>query len=160
MPSRPTKRAAEAMFRIGSQGVCAVGARSQVILAWRSGWGFGSDGPYVPGLRRDVRRYGRYRGRRTAWVMIADAGFDGQTVRADDLVPPVRRGGNLLHPERRARADLVAPARRDGLVGQRWKSETVHSVIKRKFGDTLRSRKHSLQRREPISKGLVYNVHR
>jgi len=31
--------------------------------------------------------------------MMADAGFDGQSVRDDDLVPPVRRGGNLLHPD-------------------------------------------------------------
>jgi len=38
--------------------------------------------------------------------------------------------------------------------------ETVTSAIKRKFGDTLRSRKRSLQRREPIVNGLVYNIHR
>lgn len=148
------------LYHRWAKGVYAVGTRSQFILAWRSGWGPGSDGPYLSGLRRDARRYGRYRGRRKAWVMIADAGFDGQAVRADDLVPPVRRGGHLVHPERRARADLVAHARLDGLFGQRWKSETVHSVIKRKFGDTLRSRKRSLQRREPIIKGLVYNIHR
>ena len=92
--------------------------------------------------------------------MMADAGFDGQTVKEDDLVPPVRRGGHLLHPERKARADLVSQARLDGLFGQRWKTETVNSVIKRKFGDTLRSRKRSLQRRETIVKGLVYNIHR
>ena len=87
-------------------------------------------------------------------------GFDGQTVQEDDLIPPVRRGGNLLHPERKARADLVSQARLDGLFGQRWKTETVNSVIKRKFGDTIRSRTRSLQRREPIIKGLVYNIHR
>ena len=68
--------------------------------AGRSGWGPGSDVAYLPGLRRDVRRYGRYQGKRKAWVMMADAGFDGQTLRDDDLVPPVRRGGNLLDPER------------------------------------------------------------
>ena len=138
----------------------AVGTGSQFILAWRSGWGPGSDVAYLPGLRRDARRYGHYQGRRKAWVMMADSGFDGQSVRDDDLVPPVRRGGNLLHPERKARADLVSQARLDGLFGQRWKTETVNSVIKRKFGDTIRSRKRSLQRREPIIKGLVYNIHR
>ena len=72
----------------------------------------------------------------------------------------MRRGGNLLNPERKARADLVSQAWLDGLFGQRWKTETVNSVIKRKFGDTIRSRKRSLQRREPIIKGLVYNIHR
>jgi hypothetical protein len=49
---------------------------------------------------------------------------------------------------------------RTGRIYQRWKTETVNSVIKRKFGDTIRSRKRSLQRREPIIKGLVYNLHR
>ena len=36
----------------------------------------------------------------------------------------------------------------------------MNSVIKRKFGNTIRSWKRSLQRREPIIKGLVYNIHR
>jgi len=58
------------------------------------------------------------------------------------------------------RAELVLQARLDGLDGQGWKCETVHSVIKGKFGDTLRSRKRSRQRREPIIKVLVYNIHR
>ncbi|MGQ9834192.1 MAG: hypothetical protein ACUVRJ_10440, partial [Candidatus Villigracilaceae bacterium] len=76
-----------------------------------------------------------------------------------DLGPPVRRGGKLVHPERRARADLVAHARLDGVVGQRWQSATVHSVITRTVGDTLRSRTRSLQRREPISKGVVVTTY-
>lgn len=148
------------IYQRWAKGVYAVGTASQFILAWRSGWGPGSDVAYLPGLRRDVRRYGRHQCRRKAWVMMADSGFDGQTVRDDDLIPPVRRGGNLLNPERRARADLVSQARLDGLFGQRWKTETVNSVIKRKFGDTIRSRKRTLQRREPIIKGLIYNIHR
>ncbi len=91
---------------------------------------------------------------------MADSGVAVQAVRHDDLIPPARRGGNRLRPERRARADLVAQARLDGLFGQRWKTETVNSVIKLKFGDTTRSRKRCLQRREPIVKGLVFNIHR
>jgi hypothetical protein len=148
------------LYQRWAKGIYAVGVASQFILAWRSGWGPGSDVAFLPGLRRDARRYGRYQGKRKAWVMMADSGFDGQTVQEDDLVPPVRRGGNLLSPERKARADLVSQARLDGLFGQRWKTETVNSVIKRKFGDTIRSRKRSLQRREPIIKGMVYNIHR
>jgi hypothetical protein len=66
----------------------------------------------------------------------------------------------LIHPERKARADLVAAARLDGLFGQRWKAETVNWVIKRKFGDTIRSRTVRLQMREPIIKAMVYNIHR
>ncbi|MBC7260447.1 MAG: hypothetical protein H5T63_00410 [Chloroflexi bacterium] len=91
--------------------------------------------------------------------MITDAGFDGQGVQEGDLIPPVQRHGKLVSPERKARAELVAAARLDGIYGQRWKSETVHSVIKRKFGDTIRSRLERCRRREPAIKGLLYNIH-
>ncbi len=40
--------------------------------------------------------------------MLADAGFDGQTVQEDDRIPPIRRGGNLVQAERRGRAEWVA----------------------------------------------------
>ncbi|NSW80477.1 MAG: hypothetical protein HPY54_15755 [Chthonomonadetes bacterium] len=51
-------------------------------------------------------------------------------------------------------------ARLDGVYGQRWQCEMVHSVIKRKFGDRVRSRRRLLQLREVLVKGLVYNIHR
>jgi len=38
--------------------------------------------------------------------------------------------------------------------------ETVISVIKRKFGDGVRSRGLRLARREVLAKGVVYNLHR
>lgn len=142
------------------KGAYAVGTDSQFILAWRSGWGPGHDARYLKGLRRDARRYGRYEGGRRAWVMLGDAGFDGEGVQEGDLIPPIRRGGNMLAPPRKARRELVAAARLDGGYGQRWKAETVNSVIKRKFGDTIRSRSRRLQRREVVVKGLVYNIHR
>jgi len=90
---------------------------------------------------------------------LGHAGFDGQGAREGDLIPPIRRGGNLLDPQRKARADLVSAARLDGLYGQRWISETAMSVIKRKFGDSIRSRLARLQQREPIIKALVYDIH-
>lgn len=139
-----------------AKGIYAVGIVSQFILAMQSGWGPGSDAPYLGYLRRKARRFAKGRD----WALLADSGFDGRTVRRQDLIPPIRRGGNLLDPQRRARADLVATARLDGFYGQRWKTETVNSVIKRKFGQAIRSRKRSLQNREPIIKGLVYNLHR
>jgi hypothetical protein len=55
------------------------------------------------------------------------------------------------------RADLVAALRVDGMYGQRWTCETVHSVIKRTTGGTIRSRLPRNQRLEPALKGLVYN---
>jgi hypothetical protein len=51
--------------------------------------------------------------------MLADAGLDGQGGTERDLIPPIRWGGNLqAQPE----------------------AEAVNSVIKRKFGDAIRSR--------------------
>lgn len=64
-----------------------------------------------------------------------------------------------MAPERKARAELVAQARLDGLFGQRWKTETVHSVIKRKFRGDIRSRLKPRQNREPLIKALMYNFH-
>jgi transposase len=141
------------------RGAYCVGTHSQLILAWRTARGPGNDIPYLSGLRRKSRRYGRYSGGRRAWVMIADCGFDGKTVQEGDLIPPVRRHGNIVDPARKARADLVSQARLDGVYGQRWKTETAHSVIKRKFGDAIRSRRRALQNREPIIKALIYNIH-
>jgi hypothetical protein len=112
-------------------------------------------------LKRGCARFGTHsETKQRTWLMLADAGFDAKKLSSLDIIPPVRRHGKLLHPERKARADLVAAARLDGLFGQRWKTETVNSVIKRKFGDTIRSRKVQLQMREPIIKALVYNIHR
>ena len=107
---------------------------------------------HLHGLKREIRRYGHREGGKWAWLLLADSAFDGAATEGD-LVPPIRRGGNLLAPKRRARAELVDRARLDGIYGQRWKSETVQSVIKRKFGDTIRSRKRFLQRREAAVKG-------
>jgi hypothetical protein len=146
--------------RSWAKGVYAVGAGSQLSLAWRQGRGPAIDAPYLNGLRRDARRYGRYHGRERRWLPLADTGFDGRGLEDGDLIPPVRRHGKLVAPARRARAELVAAARLDGVSGQRWKCETGHSVIKRKTGDTIRSRLPRNQRLEPVLKGLVYNLHR
>jgi len=142
------------------KGAYAVGTSSQYILAWQSGFGPSNDVAHIKPLKRSCARYGTHENRQRTWMMLADAGFDAQELHPLDIIPPIRRGGRLIDPERKARADLVAAARLDGLYGQRWKTETVNSVIKRKFGDTIRSRSTRLQLREPIIKALVYNIHR
>lgn len=158
---RPDQASAYYQLRCGKtrrewiKGAYAVGTASQLIVASRRGVDRTNDVTLLPGLRRTAKHYARAK-----WILLADAGFDGQTVKEGDIIPPVRRHGKLMAPERQARADLVSQARLDGLYGQRWKCETVNSVIKRKLGDAVRSRKRSAQQREPIIKGLVYNLHR
>jgi hypothetical protein len=143
------------------KGAYAVGTESQYILAWQSGYGPSNDTAHLNALKRGCARFGTHsETKQRTWLMLADAGFDAKNLSSLDIIPPIRRHGKLVDPTRKARADLVATARLDGLFGQRWKTETVNSVIKRKFGDTIRSRKTQLQNREPIIKALVYNIHR
>jgi hypothetical protein len=146
-------------YREYVKGAYAVGTSSQFILGWRAGSAHTHDTTLLPSLRRQAARYGHHEHRHRAWLLVGDKGFDGRTMRSGDIIPPIRRSGNLLAPERIAQAELVAAARLDGVYGQRWKSETAHSVIKRKMGDTIRSRSLRLQWREPLVKGLVYNLH-
>jgi hypothetical protein len=141
------------------KGADAVGTRSLLILGWASSRGSLPDFGFHPRLQRQVARYGCYHGKRRLWWWLADKGFDSGKFHAADLIPPIRRYGKITDPERQARADRVSAARLAGLYGQRWKTETVHSVIKRKFGDTIRSRSLRLQLREAIVKGLLYNFH-
>ncbi len=147
-------------YRRWLKGVYAVGTTSQLILATRVEWGPSNDASALTPLRRRASRYGCHAQGRCTWLLLADAGFDGKAVQTGDLIPPVRRHGTLNDPQRRARADLVAAARLDGLYWQRWKCETVNSVIKRRFGETITARSHRLQWREPYFKALVYNIHR
>jgi IS5 family transposase len=142
------------------KGVYVVGTRSQMILAWASAHHVVHDTRFLAPLKLRIARYGRQKNGKRDWLLLADAGFDCPKLTDRDLAPPIRRGGKLVDPDRKARADLVSQARLDGLFGQRWKSETVHSVIKRLFGDVIRSRSWRLQRREPMLKALVYNIHR
>lgn len=141
------------------KGAYAVGTSSLLIVGWASSRGSLPDFVFRKRLHRQAARWGTYNGKRRQWWSLADRGFDVGPFHGADLIPPIRRNGKITDPQRRARAERVAAARLEGLYGQRWKSETVNSVIKRKFGDTIRSRSLPLQRREAIVKAMVYDLH-
>jgi transposase len=138
-----------------------VGTARQYILAWHFDWGPDSDMDHLNRMRRRVHRYGRQRNGRAAWFLLGDQGFDGAQARLYDLIKP-RQGPNrrIRRPDRLLRNDLYDAARLEGLTGQRWKSETVYSVVKRLFGGYVRSRRKLHQRREVAIKAVVYNLHR
>jgi hypothetical protein len=142
------------------KGGFVVGTESQLIVGMRVGRGPGSDAKWLAPLRAQARRYVVRKGRSARFWLLADAGFDGRDVEWTDVVPPIRRGGRLRAWSRVMRAELVERAKASGLYGQRWKVETVISVIKRKFGDGVRSRGLRLARREVLAKGVAYNLHR
>lgn len=141
------------------KGGYAVGCQSLLILGWCSAAGRLPDFGLLNNLKRQAARFGKYIRRRRAWWLLTDKGFDAGKPHACDVIPPIRRNGKLKSAARIARDELVAALRLEGVIGQRWKVETVHSVIKRKWGDSIRSRLWFLQRREPILLGLVYNIH-
>jgi Transposase DDE domain len=144
------------LMRDWFRGAYAVGTDSQLIVAAASDAGRTlNDVRFLEPLRARARPYTH-----AETLYLADAGFDAQTVGEHDLIPPIRRGNRLKSAARQARADLVAQARLDGLFGQRWKAETVNSVIKRLFGESVRSRTRKAKRREPLLKALIYNIHR
>jgi hypothetical protein len=139
----------------------AVGTLRQYILAWHFDWGPDSDMDHLNRLRRPAHRYGRQINGRAAWFLLADQGFDGAQARSYDIIKP-RQGPDrrVRRPDRLLRNDLYDAARLEGLIGQRWKCETVYSVVKRLFGSHVCSRLKLHQRREIAIKAVVYNLHR
>lgn len=143
------------------KGFYAVDVHSQYILGWLEGQGPGGlDAQYLNSLRRQARVYVPWVGRSRPFALLADKGFDGRQAQATDFIRPRRGKQPIRRPDRQLRADLTDMAHLDGFMGQRWLIETVISVMKRKSGDTIRSRKRRQQRREIGMKALVYNIHR
>ena len=56
--------------------------------------------------------------------------------------------------------DAVADLKAKSSYGQRWKAETLMSVLKRKWGESLSARQDMMQHRQGLLRGLVYNLHR
>lgn len=143
------------------QGFYVVDLERQYIVAWCEDIGpKGLDARHLNRLRQRAHRYGVKAGRRREYALLGDKGFDGEQARATDFIPPRQGKRRARRVDRRQRADLTDMARLDGVLGQRWLIETVISVIKRKSGDTIRSRCFLRQRREIAVKAIVYNLHR
>jgi hypothetical protein len=109
--------------------------------------------------------------------LVADGGYDSEAdhrycreeLRAESLIPAHnRRGSRAETPYRRKMQRLLgtpgterlgtARARRD--YGQRWKAETLMSVLKRKWGECLSARGAAMQKLQALLRGVVYNLHR
>jgi len=71
-------------------------------------------------------------------VLLADSGYDCRG--NEEIFRPIRRGGCYKSVERINIFLRWLFYRIIGLYGKRWKVETVFSVIKRRFGDRMKSR--------------------
>jgi hypothetical protein len=109
--------------------------------------------------------------------LVADGGYDSEAnhrycreeLKAESLIPAHnRRGTRAKTPYRQKMQRLLGTpgterrgtgrARRD--YGQRWKAETLMSVLKRKWGECLSARVAPMQQLQALLRGVVYNLHR
>lgn len=110
--------------------------------------------------------------------LVADGGFDSEAnhrfcreeLGCDTLIPAHnRRGTAAKTPYRHEMQErLGVPGIETSLAhpqakreyGQRWKAETLMSVLKRRWGESLSARRDVMQRTQGLLRGLVYNLHR
>jgi Transposase DDE domain/Transposase domain (DUF772) len=141
----------------------AVSAASHVILAARVHTGNGSDQPdFAPLLKRAHQRVRVYK-------VVADPGYDSEKnhriareeVKVRSMIPP-RIGRPTTKPPagryRRLMHHRFARKADSEHYGQRAQSETVNSMMKRNFGDALRSIRAKRREQEMLLRVLTHNV--
>ena len=143
----------------------AVSAACHVIMAARVHTGNGSDQPDFQPLLRCARKRANVRVR----VVVADAGYDSEknhrvareqmkvrsiipaSIGRPTSKPPTTRYRRLMRQRFARKAD-----RRH--YGQRAQSETVNSMMKRNFGDALRSVAPQRREKEMLLRVLTHNI--
>jgi Transposase DDE domain len=103
-------------------------------------------------------------GRARIGTLLADADFDGEWVHEyvrsygiRTLIPPERGRPSEKPPAGRWRRRMKRRFDRKK-YGQRWQTETVNSMIKRRLGSALRARSYWSQCREIILRVITHNV--
>jgi hypothetical protein len=138
--------------------VLVTDCRTHLVLAAVPGRGPASDlVPFKAALRQAA-------GRARIGTLLADADFDGEWVHEHvrsygirTLIPAERGRPSPKPPTGRWRRRMK---RRFDRVkyGQRWQTETVNSMVKRRLGSALRARGYWSQCREIILRVITHNV--
>ena len=148
---RPARR-----FRMLSM---VVWVRPQAICAQGVRVGPGSQSRLLPPLVQETVRHVAVR------RLLADADYDSEPTHRwlreeqgiESIIPATGcRPGRARTPYRR-RMQRYFPRRK---YGRRWIAETVASVLKRKFGEALTTRRWWQQVKQALLRGLVYNLRR
>ena len=106
--------------------------------------------------------------------LVADAGYDSEAnhrfcreeVGVESLIPAKKRSSVTViatTPYRREMVDALGPPgdpQKRRIYAQRWRVETLVSVVKRKWGEALSARSEATQRIQALLRGLVYNLYR
>ncbi len=97
------------------------------------------------------------------FIEVMDRGFDGNgnfhfglPIR---IIPPIRRGGSIKSWNRILAYIVYMVSKWMGIYGRRWICETMNSVIKRKFGDSVRERKEKNKKTIVSLMTIAYNIH-
>jgi hypothetical protein len=131
---------------------------THLVLAAVPGRGPGSDlVQFKAALKQAV-------GRARIGTLLADADFDGEWVHEHvrsygirTLIPPERGRPSERLPAGKWRRRMKRQFDKTK-YGQRWQTETVNSMIKRRLGSALRARSYWSQCREIILRVITHNV--
>ena len=141
--------------------VLVTDCHSHLVLAAAPGRGPASDLVLFEAALRQAA------GRARIGTLLADADFDGEWVHEHvrevygirTLIPPTRGRPSDKPPAGRWRRWMKAQLGRfKAKYGQRWQTETVNSMIKRRLGSALRARTYWSQCREIILRVITHNV--
>jgi hypothetical protein len=142
-----------------------VATACHAILSAVASTGAGSDSPHFEPVLFHAWR------RAAVKTVVADAGFDSEknhrlarldmTVRS--VIPPEigRRSKDGKPPSGYYRRLMRKRFNRKAdkkVYGQRWQSETVHSMVKRNLGAALRARTEERREREMLLRAVVHNL--
>jgi hypothetical protein len=141
--------------------VLVTDCQSHMVLAAVPGRGPGSDLRQFPTALKDAA------GRARIETLLADADFDAAWVHEQvrgtygirTIIPAERGRPSEKRPVGRWRRWMKEQfARLKPKYGQRWQTETVNSMIKRRLGSALRARNYWSQCREIILRVITHNV--
>ena len=107
-------------------------------------------------------------------LLLADAGYDSEAnhrfcreeLNVESLIPAKKRRSVRVVATTPYRSLMVQALGSPGdrakrrLYGQRWKAETLVSVVKRRWGEALAARLEAMQQLQALLRGLVYNLYR
>jgi|HubBroStandDraft_2_1064218.scaffolds.fasta_scaffold219022_1 hypothetical protein len=141
----------------------AVASSCHMILAVKTRIGNGSDMPDFPLLLRAATRRAKVR------TVVADAGYDSEK---SHYIARCELGVRSIIPPKIGRPTDKPPAGKYRRLmkqrftrqadrkpyGQRAQSETVNSMMKRNFGDAIRSIKPSRRKQEMLLRSLTHNI--
>jgi hypothetical protein len=141
----------------------AVASNCHVILAARATTGGGADQPFFEPLLTDARR------RAKVGIVVADAGYDGEPnhrIARDilgirSIIPPNTGRPSSKPPPARHRRNMYFRFKRKAdkkTYGQRSRSETVNSMIKRNMGSALRATTARRRSRELLLRVITHNI--